>query len=325
MEGMMGVPIEHIAVESRRREVRRFYERQLPPQVFRVMEGRGGLKDGKDLKISPEEKKELIETMRSIGRFSLDIGIVYGYGEMRMGPLWDTDASFPWRTCITREPYSVIFMAADVLGTIEAYESTDMRVLYDEIEKDVYHIETYPGSHPLELKERLGRKRYQFKPGDIQYDGCEECGIPMPITNRIWDTDKGTIVNPDTGRRMAIFGPMPVDSLFDDLEEEIGEIISETIIEAQRRQIKTSWSTERWIREGSTFQEMIALRGLGNLVTFEGDRNHLDIVVENACLHLPMVGTVQALVELAYNAQSCTCDWELSDDGDLSMTFSNFR
>jgi len=194
--------------------------------------------------------------------------------------------------------------------------------LYDETEKDAYRVEVYPGEHPLELTERLKRKRYEFKPGDVQYERCSECGISLVVAYRILDIEKGTITDPETGRRMAIFGPLAVDSIFDDLETEIGEIIPETIIEAQRRQIKTGWDVESWNRDGSTFQQMLALRGRGNLTKFEGDRTHLDIVVENACLHLPMIGTTQALVELACKADRSTCEWELADDGDLSININ---
>jgi hypothetical protein len=322
VEGMIGVPIEHIAIESRRRETRRFIERGIPPETRKMMEGVGGRKEGEGLNLPPEQRAAFLRTMKEVAQHNLDIGFVFGYGEQLMGDLWDTDADFPWRTRIIQQPYSVIFLVADVLGSVEAFESADMRVLYDQIERNVYRVEVYPGEHPLELTERLKRKRYDFKPGDIKFERCDECGIPMLVAHRIWSTDKGTIMDPETGRRMAVFGPMAMDSIFVDLEAEIGDVIPETIIEAQRRQIKIGWDVESWNRDGSTFQEMLAIRGLGNLTKFEGDRNHLDIVVENACLHLPMIGTAQALVELAYKAHSSTCEWELSDDGDLSLTIN---
>jgi hypothetical protein len=324
IEGMIGTPIEHIAIESRRRETRRFIERGLAPEAHKAMEGRGGLKEIDSLDMSPQERNKFLATMWKVVRHNLDIGFVYGYGEQLMGDLWDTVSDFPWRTRIVKHPYSLTFLVADVLGSVEAFESADMHMLYDEIEKDVYSVEVYPGGHPLELKERLGRKRYEFKPGDIQYDRCAECGVPLAVANRSWDMDKGTVTDPESGRRMAMFGPLAVDSLFEDLAREIGQIIPDTIIEAQRREMKTAWGIDSWNRDASSFKEMIAVRGLGNLTTFDGDRYHLDMVVENACMHLPMIGTVKALVELAYKVQDSTCEWELCDDGDLKMTFNIF-
>ena len=122
--------------------------------------------------------------------------------------------------------------------------------------------------------------------------------------------------------RTAIFGPSPIDAIFDDLEVELGEAIPETVIEAQRRYIKSAWGVERWNRSGATFQKMIALRGLGNQVEFEGDRDHLTMKIENSCLHLPIIGTIQALVEMAYGVESSSCEWELTDNGDLNLTIS---
>ena len=92
------------------------------------------------------------------------------------------------------------------------------------------------------------------------------------------------------------------------------------VIEAQRRFIKTAGAIESWNKDGSTFQQMVALRGLGNITTFDGQPTHLTIVVENACLHLPLIGTAQALVELVYRVDSSTCDWELTEDGELTLT-----
>jgi len=118
---------------------------------------------------------------------------------------------------------------------------------------------------------------------------------------------------------MAIFGPGPIDAIFEDLKSELGDTITEAVIEAQRRYIKSAWGVERWNRSGATFQKIIAVRGLGNQVKFEGDHNHLEMRIENSCLHLPIVGTIQALVEFAYRVESSRLEWELIEDGDLNL------
>ena len=41
IEELVGVPLEHIVIESRGRETRRFIERAYPPDVRKVMEGEG--------------------------------------------------------------------------------------------------------------------------------------------------------------------------------------------------------------------------------------------------------------------------------------------
>jgi len=320
IEELIGMPIGHIVIESRCRETKRYIERAFPPEMRKSVERMGGVEADRGLAITPEERETLLATIRAITLSVIDISRVYGYGDQKPGDLWESGDDYPWRTQVIRNPYSLLFIAADNLGSVEACEVASMRVRYEKTGENTYKLEAYPGEHPVELKERLKRKRYEFKPGEIRYERCPECGIPLEVARRRWDLEEGTITDPDTGRRMAIFGPSAVDAIFEDLESELGEAIPETVIEAQRRYIKSAWGVDQWNRDGSTFQHMIALRGLGNLVSFDGDRTHLTLKIENSCLHLPMVGTIQALVELAYRAESSTCEWELAEDGDLIIT-----
>ena len=320
IEKLIGMPIGHLVVESRSRETRRYIERILPPEARKALEGRGGKEESEAERLTPEGKRALFATMRSLVLNLMDIGIVYGYGAPALGDLWGNGVSYPWRVQVVRNPYSLLFTAADNLGSAEAIEGAEMQVRYVRIGKDTYKTEVYPGKHPVELKEKLRRRhRYDFKPGNIAYERCPGCGIPQAIARRSWDIDAGTITDPDTKRRLALFGPYAVDSIFDDLQEELGDAIPETVIEATRRYIKVAWDVEEWNRDGLNFQQLAGISGLGNLVHFHGDRNHLDIVIENACFHLPMVGTVQALVELAYRVKSSSVEWELAEDGDLSL------
>jgi hypothetical protein len=318
VEELIGAPLEHIVIESRSRETKRYIERAFPPDVRKVMEGRGGRTEGEGLDLAPDELEMLLATMKTVTQSIIDIGRAYGYGDQRMGGGWERGDDFPWRTQLIRHPYSILFTSADNRGSVEAFEAADMRVEYKEVAPDDYEIGVSPGTHAVALADRLKRKRYDFKPGDIEYERCEECGVPLVVSYRKWDS--GTITDPDTDRRFAIFGPLAVDAVFEDLEAELGEAIPEVVIEAQRRYIKTAWDIESWNRDGATFQQMVALRGLGNITTFDGQRTHLTMVVENTCLHLLLIGTVQALVELAYKADGSTCEWELADDGDLTLT-----
>jgi hypothetical protein len=170
------------------------------------------------------------------------------------------------------------------------------------------------------LKERLKRRRYGFKPGDIGLEHCGECGLSLDVSRFAWDLEKGTIDDPHTGRWMAIFGPGAAEAVFDDLEAELGEAIPDAIIEAQRRYTKSAWSEDEWRREALDFRRMIAVRGLGNLTHFEGDRDHLSVTIQNSCMHLGMVGTIRALVEMAYSLDTSILEWDLADDGDLTVT-----
>lgn len=320
IEELIGMPIEHIVIESRCRETKRYIERAFPPEVRKIIDSKESSLEDRISKMSPEEKETLFATMKVITQSIIDIAKNYGYGDQRLSELWERGEDFPWRVQLVRDPYSILFTAADNLGSVEAFEGVDMQVKYERTGEEAYRTEVYPGEHSLEFKERLKRRRYDFKPGEITYERCPECGIPLTVSRCFWDLDRGTITDQETGRRMAIFGPFSVDSICDDLEMELGDAIPDTVIEATRRYIRKAWGVDDWNRDGLTFQQMLAVRGLGNIVHFEGGHDHLDMVIENSCLYLPIIGTIQALVEMAYRVESSSCEWELSKDGDLNLT-----
>ena len=323
IEELVGMAIEHLVVESRCRETKRYIERTyhvaeiISPDIREALARGGG--SGGDME-DLEGKEGLLSVIRAVTDSAIDISRAYGYGDQKASELWETGGAYPWRHQTVRSPYSLLFTAADNLGTVEAFEGVSMNVEYKETGKDTYTIDVSPGEHPIALSERLKRKRYDFKPGEIEFECCPECGIPLEVARRKWNLDEGVITDTTTGRRMAIFGPFSLDAILDDLESELGEAIPETAIEAQRRYIKSAWGDDKWNRDGTTFQHMVALRGLGNLKSFQGDKNHVSVHIQNSCLHLPMVGATQALVELAYGVENTRYEWDLTEDGDLMIT-----
>lgn len=320
IEKLIGFSIVNLVIESKARDTRGYVERLLTPAAsgFLPEEWRGG--KGEMNHMTEDQKAASLAVIKSVTQNMTDLSRIYGYGDQRLGESWDSGEDYPWRLQVYHNPYSLLFAAADNLGAGEVFEKTEMWVRWENMGGGTYNIVVYPGKHPIDLKERLRTKRYEMNPGDIAYERCSGCGLPQEVANLEYSLEDGTYVNPDTGWRMAIFGPAPLDAIFNDLETELGEAIPEAVIEAQRRYIKYAWGVERWNRSGATFQKMIAVRGLGNQVEFEGNGDHLSMRIENSCLHLPMIGTIQALVELAYRADSSRVEWELEDHGDLSLT-----
>ena len=259
----------------------------------------------------------IVKPMTSANAIATTIGMVYGYGDIRFSELWDLWDTFPWRTQIIRNPYSIVFFSADMLATVEAFEQRDMRVKYERIGGEIYLLAVHPGEHPVELKERLKRKRYDVKPGDVAHESCPDCGVPLGVSRCRWDPEEGTIIDPITRRRMAFFDPAAMDTVFGDLEAELGESIPEAIIEAQRRYGKLSMGADNWRRSGYDFKSWAALRGLGNITGFKADEKHLSLTLENPSMHLALVVMAQALYELAWGAESSTAEWQRTDDGDL--------
>jgi hypothetical protein len=319
IEELIGFSIVNLVIESKSRDTKGYIERLLTPLMsgFLPEQWRGGM--GEMNHMTEDQKAASLAVIRSVTQNMTDLSRIYGYGDQKLGEDWKSGGDYPWRAQLYHNPYSLILAAADNLGAGEVFEKTDMWVRWEDLGGDTYNIVTYPAPHPVDLKERLKRRRYDFKPGDISYECCSGCGVPREIAKLEYSLRDGTYVNPDTGWRMAIFSPAPIDAIFDDLESELGPAVPQAVIEAQRLYIKSAWGVERWNRSGETFQKIIAVRGIGNQVKFDGDANHLAMKIENSCLHLPMIGVIQALVELAYRVESSRVEWEVHEDGDLEL------
>jgi len=325
MEEIVGEPIEPMVIESRRRETRKFMERSFPFEV-RNVNLLGELGSGKartESTIYSSAFEGTVTRMRKeMTQRVLNVGIILGYGKQSLSEKWDTGEDFPWRTQIIRNPYSTYLMVADTLGTVEAFEGSDMWVAYEEVGADYLRVTASPGKHPVELAQRLKRRHYNFKPGSIEYERCDECGVPLHISRYHWDLEEGTITATDTGRRVAILGPLALEAIMDDLEAAHGKVVIEAAIEAQRRYVHTRVTAEELRNLVYSMQGLTALRGLGNVTRFDADKERVSITIENSCMHLVVVGMAQALYELALDRDASTREWELSEDGDLHLTIS---
>ncbi len=319
IEELIGVNIEHIVIESRRRDVRKYIEGSFPGWMRKYLlplnERLGEL----------FVLKHVVRAIRnSLGKTItgqvFDIGRVYGYGDVMLGPLWATKDIHPWRVNIMRNPHSVILFAAEALASVEAFENRDHWIVFWETAEDTYEYSAYPAEHPIELKERLQRRRYDFKPGDIEYERCGGCGLPLEIASLEWDLNEGTIHDPESGRRMALFGPFAMDAILYDLEAELGPSIPEVVVEAQRRYVKSRIADERWSRSEATFHRMTALRGLGMISDYRADEKNLRIRIQNSSMPLLVLGMARAIYETAMGAENSKFEWRLSEDGDFDFT-----
>jgi hypothetical protein len=319
VEELIGVPIEHIVMERKRRDTRRFMERIFTEQADRLASILGGQLVDNVSAVDPGKRKDILAIGDLVNSQATTIGMVYGYGDIRFSDMWEFWDTFPWRTQIIRNPYSITFFSADMLATIEAFEQRDMVVKYELAGDDIYLLSTHPGEHPIGLQDKLKRKVYEVKSGDISYDRCPECGIPLKVARCRWDPKDGTIIDPETNRRMALFDPAAIDTVFEALEAELGEDVGEAIVEAQRRAGKLTMSGDNWRRSGYDFKGWAAVRGLGNISAFKADSKRLSLTLENPSMHLAMVGMTIALYELAQDKEKSAYEWHRTDDGDLMI------
>ena len=110
---------------------------------------------------------------------------------------------------------------------------------------------------------------------------------------------------------MMIISPAGIDAVFGDLEAELGEAIPEAVVEAQRRFILETMSEVDWKKDEEEYRSILARRGMGHVSSMELDSDHLSVTIQNACMPLLMVGSMQGFFELAYGARETDYSWSL--------------
>jgi hypothetical protein len=298
IEEIVGTPIERIILAARRRASRAYMARVIPDEVREMVQ-----KQGLDL-------LPLAEAFFTIGH-------VLGYGRFELVDYrleYNDDDFFIIRI---EKPYSILLGSADPAAAVEAMIGAELGFSYEEVSDDVYDIRIVRESHPEEFKGRLMMKSFEPGPGDIELETCSSCGGPLVLSNFQWDLEKGLINDKRNGRRMVVFAPTVLDAVFGELENELGEDITDAIIDAQRR-FTRGFFTPRDLVDEAAFRDALALRGAGNLRRFDMEKAGLSVRMENAPMHLMTIGFFQGIFETAHGVDS-TVEWTFSEAGDLEM------
>jgi hypothetical protein len=295
IEDIIGLSIEKIVVESKRREVNQYVEKML----------------------SPLERKAArrLGTGKVIERLSMN-GRAFGYGDISLAGRRRTGDSDDFITMSVMNSHSLLLICGEVLGAWEAIDGRDHYLEYEKVSDDTYHVTCHVGEHPIELKERLQFESFPVKQGDLLFERCSTCGVPLEITQCDWNLDDGTIIHSETGRRMSLFGPRGIEAILRDLEAELGDTIPSVVVDALRLYMKELMQVMSWLGDLESYRRMIAYRGLGIVSRYEPDGISARVTLENPCMVLLLVGLMQALFELNRRVDSSKCEYERSPDGD---------
>jgi hypothetical protein len=304
---IIGIPIDHLIVESTRKGGGRYVRGILPPQVQEA------IRDG-SLALEP------------IVTALLMTAEVSGYGKCeQVGLRYDTAAEFSveahagdFVALRIADPYSIAPVVGVFTGATEAVTGLPLNAVYWETDPGLYEMKISVGEHALETEERLEAQEYHHREGDIELEPCSTCGVPRALSAYKWDDERGTITDTRKGRRMVGIGPYVMDPLFKELEEELGDAIPHAVVEAQRRFVKTGFYTVAEVQDQDEFRTQLALKGMGNLREMKISPEGLAMRIESADCYLMMVGLMQGLFEMAYDVGS-NVEWELSGEGDLQV------
>ncbi len=214
------------------------------------------------------------------------------------------------------EPYSLPLTVGAYAGAVSGIVGGEAAVSYKKVTPDEYIYTSQRTQYPAILKERLRMPEYVHKDGDIELERCVTCGCPREVASYEWKVQEGKIINRQTGRRMVLIGPAQLDHLFDALEGELGDTIPQTVIEAERRFVRTGFTTIDIMQGEENLRTQLALRGLGSLREFKISRKGARLRLDNACMYLILTGLVQGNFELAFDVES-NLAWEFTREGDL--------
>jgi RNAse (barnase) inhibitor barstar len=300
VEELIGIPIEHLLIDIERKGTRDYFNPLIPREVKDMLKSHA---IGLDPIIDA-----LIMTNRINGLGNYDL-VSYRY-EL------DND---DYITVVSYNAYSVPLALGDMAGGCEAVvEREYSKLSHKEVTAGVYEMTAAVSGVPVELRDRLERKEYHLRKGDVALERCTTCGCPSALHEFKWDLDRGTITSALNGRRMSIVHPSVIDPVFEELEAELGEEIPHVVIEAQRQITRSGFFTIDEIADSTRFADHLALRGMGNLTEFEMNARRLRLELENVCMHLMVAGMVQGLFEMSYGVES-DIEWELTEEGDLRV------
>jgi hypothetical protein len=276
----------------------------------------------------PEAIREAIQTkqigLENIIELILDTCHIMGYGRYENVDFRYERDEDDYSILRIEAPFSVPEAAGSIAGVLGGLMGGDYATTYEEISPGVYVFNTHwseDSEDREEREEKLELVSYSRENGDLELEKCATCGAPKALNAYGWDLDRGLIVNKINGHRMAILGPELLDTLFDVLEEELGETIPATVVEAQRRFTKTGFYSIEQVSDKGDFRTQLALRGLGNLREIRMGPPGLFMRISNAAGHLLTVGMVQGLFEMAFDVES-NVDWALSGNGNLEVQVS---
>lgn len=300
IQALIGVPIEHILIAAKRRAVRAYLE-SLIPEVTKDLLRRRAI-DWRPV----NDGLRLVAALNGYGKYEV---VDYRYEKDVEDYIVETIS----------EPYSLPLACGDMAGAFEILFGCELGVRHRRLDTELFELTCYVSSHPRELKGRIRFRHFPLAEGDIELERCPSCYGPRALSNYRWYPERGVIVGLNTGKRMILTG-MEIDAVFSELENELGEEIPRMVIEAQRRFVREGfYSIEGMGR--LDMRDQLALRGLGNLRELRSNDRGLYFRIENAFLHLIVVGLVQGLYEMTYDVDT-HLEWSFSGEGELEVSLT---
>ncbi|MEW6554619.1 MAG: hypothetical protein AB1384_10070 [Actinomycetota bacterium] len=294
----LGVTTEHIwevVIDSKSRATRAFLHRTLPWGINLLAHFIG--------------YRSMIKTIESQG-------LVMGYGKITVGGQYPRRGRPERVTVYIEDPYSLPFFCGDFKGAAEVLEKRPASTTMQALDSRRHQIDVTVRHEHLTEESFHIKEEAAGKDGDMSFKRCSACGTPLEIKEFAWDLERGIIKDGRSGRRLAFFGTSGMRAVFAELAHELGERVSDAIIEVERENGLAALSAEeaRSGYEGLRF--LAAIRGLGLITSLEVSEENLQLRMSNPSVPEYIVGLALAVFELVTGKRGHHA-WSIEPDGDL--------
>lgn len=294
---LIGESIDSRAVETGRKSSIFYFENTIRPEVRSMLQGR---LVGIDV---------VGEVMRGAAHRN-------GFGEYKVVELHSEKDGEEWIIMNIADPFSIPLALGTLVGSCEVITGNPQTASLKTLPDGVYQIVARANKAGT-IDRDFDARPYHLRDGDIYLERCGSCGVPKGLSNFKWHMKRGRIEDERNGSRIVCLGAATWDPLFKVLENELGDGIPATIIEAQRLLTRKNCHSFKVAGEDQVREEL-ALKGMGNLREMKLNPKGAYYRIDDAVPHLVLIGTIQAFFELAFGVES-EIEWDVSERGDLQL------
>jgi hypothetical protein len=293
---LLGVPVDHIIMESERPIGREMVEATLSPPLIRLVR-------------SIPDAFQKFPFARGAFKRVADYARSMGYGSITMIAYEGRRRSL----IRVRNPHSVPMIIGDCLGAFQLMLGVNMSVDWKRengtILIEFLRTEEEPYDVPI--------PRAPYREGQVELPRCPSCGVPLMLRQYFeWDLVNGIITNRRTAYREAFLSVEGINAIFAEMEKELGEEVPLMVARRQADLTRERLGRRRLEEEGgvlAVFREM-QLRGMGNPVEVEETGKQLKVRVENPFNDALVAGRIAGCYEALEGIKS-KFSWVSSEEG----------
>jgi len=296
ISGRIGIPLDNIIVEAKRKSGKHFMDA--------LLSGVKGIV-ARNL-ISAKVYQQISKQVSILG---LGHAELVSYKRHRFLEGMATDA------------YNAPALTGDICGAFESVERCQAAALFEHRENGDIRIQISRADRQRsEYEDRFAYQPPPALPGDNIFELCPVCKAPLELGRQYdFDMDRGLIHEVKTGHRVVLTGAMTLNNLFGELEKEIGEEIPHLIMTIEKERVKEviarKEKTLDFSEEGyQRFMKTLRLRGMGNgrNVTMTGD--HVEVRVDNPYYEPLVAGFLAGFYEVA-TGMPAVVEWTPANRG----------